>query len=285
VKITRERRRPERLVAIVTPVARLPLSAEEETSVRHLREYLGKFDRYIIGPQNLPKEFSDFALRRFPVRHFTDRFGYNRLLMTEKFYRAFAAYEYILIYQLDCLVFSSNLEEWCQKGWDYVGAPWFKDEHDPTQGFLSVGNGGLSLRRVESALRVLNSKQLVEDPKKRARQTGRLSFLDEGLKSAPRFKRMIGAVKGFLHRYGYHNNVRWRVRQLAEMKIHEDIFWAFEAPKMVTNFRIPEPREALDFSFEMAPRYCFNVNSGRLPFGCHAWPKYDREFWETYLLK
>ncbi len=75
------------------------------------------------------------------------------------------------------------------------------------------------------------------------------------------------------------------MRQLAEMKIHEDIFWAFEAPKMATNFRIPEPREALDFSFEMAPRYCFNVNSGRLPFGCHAWPKYDREFWETYLLK
>jgi hypothetical protein len=186
---------------------------------------------------------------------------------------------------LDCLVFSSNLEEWCRKGWDYVGAPWLKNADEPTEGFSAVGNGGLSLRNVRSALSVLTSKQLVEDPKKRARQTGRLSFLDEGLKSAPRLKRMIGAVKNFLHRYGYHNNVRWRVRQLAEMKTHEDVFWAFEAPKMMTHFHIPEPLEALDFSFEMAPRYCFNVNSGRLPFGCHAWSKYDREFWETYLLK
>ena len=42
--------------------------------------------------------------------------------MKEKFYRAFADYEYILIYQLDCLVFASSLEEWCGKGWDYVGS-------------------------------------------------------------------------------------------------------------------------------------------------------------------
>ena len=281
-----ERSRHERLVAIVTPVVGLPLSAEEEISMRHLRRYLGEFDRYIIGPQKLPRELSDFALRRFPVHYFTDRYGYNRLLLTEKFYRAFADYEYILIYQLDCLVFSSNLEEWCRKGWDYVGAPWFKDEHDPTQGFLSVGNGGLSLRRVESALRVLNSKQLIEDPKELGRKTGRRSrFLYEGLESAPGLKRMVGVAKTLLHRYGYHNNVRWRVRELAESKHHEDYFWAFEAAKMVTNFRIPEPREALDFSFEVAPRYCFNVNGGRLPFGCHAWSKHDREFWEPYLLK
>lgn len=278
--------RPERLVAIVTPVPRFPLSPEAEISMRHLRQYLGRFDRYIIGPRSLPKEFSDFALRPFPIRYFRSRYGYNHLLMTERFYKAFADYEYILIYQLDCLVFASNLEEWCRKDWDYVGAPWLNNSDDPSQGFLGVGNGGLSLRRVPSALAVLTSKQLLRNPKVGGRITGRRSkLLFEHLDSAPQLKRMIGAAKTFFHRYGYHNNVRWLVRQFAKSNFHEDFFWAFEAPKIVTSFRIPAPEEALNFSFELAPRYCFRVNSGRLPFGCHAWSKYDREFWEPFLLK
>jgi hypothetical protein len=27
------------------------------------------------------------------------------------------------------------------------------------------------------------------------------------------------------------------------------------------------------------------MNNHRLPFGCHAWPRYDRMFWEPYLVK
>jgi len=278
--------RPERLVAIVTPVVRFPLSAEEEISVRHLREHLGGFDRYIIGPQNLTKGFRDFQFRRFPARYFASRFGYNRLLLTEEFYRAFADYEYVLIYQLDCLVFAGNLEDWCRRGWDYVGAPWFKKVDEPAKGFSGVGNGGLSLRRVASALRVLTSKNLLEDPVARGRKTGRRSkLLYERLDAAPKLKRVVGSAKTFLHGYGYHNNVRWLVKQFVEGNVHEDYFWAFEAPKIVGAFRIPTPEEALGFSFELAPRYCLKVNSGRLPFGCHAWSKYDREFWEPFLLK
>ncbi len=139
------------LVAVVTPIVRFPLSAEEDISMRHLREHLGRFDRYVIGPKSLPKELSDFTLQKFPGRYFADRFGYNRLLLREEFYRAFSDYEYILIYQLDCLVFSSNLEQWCRKGWDYAGAPWLKDTENPAKGFSAAGNGGLS----EDSLRAL----------------------------------------------------------------------------------------------------------------------------------
>ena len=286
MKITHKSAGPQHLVAIVTPVVRFPLSSEEEISLRHLRQYLGQFDRYIIGPKNLPKELSNFVLQPFPTRYFTSRYGYNRLLMTEQFYRAFSDYQYILIYQLDCLVFASNLEEWCRKDWDYVGAPWLNSVDDPAQGFLGVGNGGLSLRRVSSALAVLTSKQLLEDPKERGRKTGRRSkLLYEHLDSAPQLKRKIVAAKTFLHRHGYHNNVSWHVRQLAKTKSNEDLFWGFDASKVMANFCIPVPQEALKFSFEVAPRYCFKLNSGQLPFGCHAWSKYDREFWEPFLLK
>lgn len=277
---------PARQVAVVVPVVRSPLSVDEEISLRHLRTHLGRFDRYVIGLQNLPVELKDFHLKPFPPSYFTGRYAYNRLLLKEEFYRAFPEYEYILIYQLDCLVFTSNLEEWCRKGWDYVGAPWLKNLDDPTQGFSGVGNGGLSLRRVASALAVLGSKQLLEDPKTRGRKAGRRSkLLYEHLDFAPQLKRMAIATKTFLHQYGYHNKVGWHVRQLAKTNSNEDLFWSFDAPKIMTTFRIPEPERALEFAFEMAPRYCFRLNSGRLPFGCHAWAKYDRKFWEPFLLK
>jgi hypothetical protein len=34
----------------------------------------------------------------------------------------------------------------------------------------------------------------------------------------------------------------------------------------------------------VAPRLCFELNGRKLPFGCHAWQRYDRGFWEPYLL-
>lgn len=274
------------MVAVITPVIKFPLSAEEEISIRHLREYLGSFDRYVIGLQQLPRELSDFTLIRFPARYFTDRLGYNRLVLTEQFYRAFAAYEYILIYQLDCLVFANTLEEWCRRGWDYVGAPWLKDTEDPTKGFSIVGNGGLSLRRVRRAIEVLTCKNLMQDPKTRGLETGpRSKIIYDRLESTPLLKRMLVGGKTFLHRYGYHNNVRWVVRDTVRTDRHEDHFWSYDARRFVEGFRIPSPQEALEFSFEVAPRYCFEMNLGRLPFGCHAWSRYDLEFWKRYLLK
>jgi Protein of unknown function (DUF5672) len=286
VKTTLGNDRSTPRVAVVTPVVKLPLSAEEEISMRHLREHLGRFDRYIIGLQRLPKAFSDFTLLRLPARYFTDRFGYNRLILTKEFYRAFAAYEFLLIYQLDSLVFANNLEYWCRKGWDYVGAPWLIDTEDPQKGFSVVGNGGFSLRRVQSAIDVLTSKQFLEDPKTRGLQTGpRSKLIHERLESTPLLKRIFVAGKTLLHRSGYHNNVRWLVRDTVRTQRHEDHFWAYDAWKVVKQFRIPSPREALEFSFEVAPRYCFEVNDARLPFGCHAWFRYDREFWEPFLLK
>ena len=159
--------RDERLVAIVTPLYRFPLTPDEEISIRHLRQHLGHIDRYMIGPKKLPAEFGDFRLKRFPKRFFESIQSYNKLLVTKEFYRAFSNYEYILIYQTDCLVFSGNLEEWCRTGWDYVGAPWFKDfSSDPAGGMWAVGNGGLSLRKVSAALDVLTStKWRMHDPK------------------------------------------------------------------------------------------------------------------------
>jgi hypothetical protein len=271
--------RDKRLVAIVTPLFRFPLTPDEEISVRHLRQYLGRFDRYAIGPKAPPSEYSDFQFRKFPAKYFESTRDYSKLLVTKEFYRAFADYQYVLIYQTDCLVFSNELEQWCRAGWDYVGAPWFKDFKAETEGgFWAVGNGGLSLRKVSTALAVLTSKKRpIDDPVERGSQTQRFS-------SIPPLRRMVVFLRTLLLSVGYHNNVRWLLREFEKRPYNEDCFWAFQARKLVPRFAIPTPQQAVAFSFEMAPGYCFQQNSNRLPFGCHAWPKYEREFWEPYLL-
>ena len=59
--------------------------------------------------------------------------------------------EKILIYQEDTCIFKNNIEEFIQ--WDYIGAPWLKEQNDtPNQ----VGNGGLSLRSKSIMKEIIN---------------------------------------------------------------------------------------------------------------------------------
>jgi hypothetical protein len=264
-------------VAVVVPVYRLPLSEEEEISLRHLRHFLERFDIKVIAPRQLTIDhpyLQTLETLRFPTKYFAGVRGYNRLMLSRNFYSQFLRYEYILIYQLDCLVFSDRLLQWCLKGWDYVGAPWFHNhQSDPTRGLWATGNGGLSLRRVDKFLEVLNSrKRLLDEPPLDTR------FFPD----SPKLQRLLRPTKALAYACGYKNTVQHFVRQY---QMHEDIFWAFEARRFVTSFAVPPPIEALAFAFELAPRYCYQANDERLPFGCHAWAKTDKEFWRRFVLQ
>ena len=65
---------------------------------------------------------------------------------------------------------------------------------------------------------------------------------------------------------------------------YEDKFWSSDAPRLLPGFRIPPPKVAVGFAFETHPRFCFERNGGRLPFGAIAWAFHDRAFWEPHLL-
>ena len=80
-------------------------------------------------------------------------------MLTRQFYEKFLNFDYILIYQTDAFIFVDKLDEWCTKGFSYVGAPWFKDFTPPycTNELQFVGNGGFSLRKVPHFIKVLNT--------------------------------------------------------------------------------------------------------------------------------
>ena len=55
-------------------------------------------------------------------------------------------------------MFSDDLLQWCEAGWDYIGAPWLPCRDSEWVKEPAVGNGGFTLMKVESCLRVLYNR-------------------------------------------------------------------------------------------------------------------------------
>lgn len=265
---------------ILVPIYQPKISHAAQISLSHIRKYLSRYEICFISPDSL--DISAIILNKESIERFPDTFfvgikGYNSLLKSTEFYRRFESYDYILIAQLDCLIFRDELEEWVNAGWDYIAAPWFKgfaQDHGP--GLWRVGNGGLSLRKVESHLRVL--QQLVTAGSIYPRWghyawKPPMEFLEAGM-----YKKISGL-------YGLNPLAKKHTveEELNQFPYNEDVFWGIEARKFDSDFQVSGAEEALHFCFEVSPRWCFEKTSGRLPFGCHAWTRYDRDFWEEVL--
>lgn len=257
-------------VAIVVPMYKSidKLSLDEQVSMRHLKKYLNHYDKYFISPKGLELNYGDFKIKYFGKKYFRGVINYSELMLREEFYQAFSEYDYILIYQTDVVVFSDQLEEWCDRGYDYIGAPWFKDTLGSGYEYPDAcGNGGFSLRKVDSAIRAI---KLIKKPWKHT------------------FFRLLVCFGNKIFRHKplvYFLIKTWTESAAHRTQMLEDRYWSFEVPKYDINFKIPTALEGLKFSFEVGPEYCFKRNNSQLPFGCHAWSKYDRKFWEPYLLK
>ena len=157
-------------VAVVIPTYSEKLAKHEIISLQQLCKVLGIYDKIFIAPEGLKIDYGDFAseirVKYFPKAFFKSTITYSQLLLSEDFYACFAEYEYILIHQLDVFVFKDRLMEFCQLGYDYIGAPALK--YVPLWHFIDarVGNGGLSLRKVASCIRLLsnNSEFIMNHP-------------------------------------------------------------------------------------------------------------------------
>jgi hypothetical protein len=59
------------------------------------------------------------------------------------------------------------------------------------------------------------------------------------------------------------------------------LFWSLFVAPRCEFFTIPTASEAVSFAFEAHPEYLFELNHQELPFGCHAWERYNPEFWKA----
>ena len=265
---------------IVVPVYSSMLSEFERISLRQAGKVLGRYSFALVTSKDVDTRDHEELLGRcqvFPRRCLFEPacFGsieaYNRLLISRQFYQEFRKHKYMLILQLDAFVFRDELQEWCDRNYDYIGAPWMEGMHAASMDgrYVGVGNGGFSLRKIESSLRVLRSLSYLERPRE-VFEMFRRDFRIKPLRS----------FAGLIKRLTVVNN---SFSAFNDFSYNEDDFWGRLMPRNFKWFKVPEAKGALSFSMEVCPRRMFDDNDRKLPFGCHAWWKYDLEFWRPYI--
>ena len=264
--------------AVITiPCYREEMSREEKASLIQCgKVFGGKYDVVFFVPESL--ECSAYLeilpharLERFNDKYFASVSTYSWLLLTPEFYRRFETYEYMLIYQLDAWAFRDELEFWCQKGYDYIGAPFVQTYGNVEQ--VVVGNGGFSLRRISAMLRVLE-------------HTDRKMFGNAQLKEFFKFYiaqgKFLQAVKPLLRMFSLYPNSRGSfLKQSYHEKFNsEDMVFHFMSREFTDDGLImPGVKEAALFSLDTFPERFFQ----KLPFGCHAWMKGSAPFWKNHI--
>ena len=258
-------------MVVVIPVYTVQMTYLERISLQQCANVLAGYDISFISFDDRILTFYDSLMSSFNGNLIislikVDKFffenieGYNRLMLSSFFYRHFIKYKFLLIYQLDCFVFSSDFSFWLNSSYDYVGAPWsdstksqklyeslvfstnsvlkfMKESIDFNKGRkVYVGNGGFSLRRVRTFFRL--SKYL--------------KFIEPNIVSS---------------------------------KINEDMVWSVIVPKYFFFFKTPTVELASKFSLETEPARGFRMNGEELPLGCHGWSKHDFSFWKPHIDK
>lgn len=146
-------------IVIVIPVHNPYMIYDEKHSLLQVCNVLGRGNKYditIVCPQGMDtseyeKIYSEVKVKEFNENNFKSIRDYCLMMTSTDFYRNFDDYEYMLVYQLDCWIFNDNLEYWCNKGYDYIGAPFFVEKFVKLG--KMVGNGGFSLRKIDSMIK------------------------------------------------------------------------------------------------------------------------------------
>lgn len=139
---------------IAFTVYRVP-TITEKLSLLCLNNVLSDWDKFLVKPESLDLEINGFIPLSLPDEYFESKKTYGLLLASSIFYRSFSAYQWVLIYQPDCLVFRDELAHWCDMPYDYLSSACFAAQN-PWARFDFAGFGGVSLRRVSAFLETLD---------------------------------------------------------------------------------------------------------------------------------
>jgi hypothetical protein len=261
---------------VLVPVHKVVPSDLEVISLRQCGRCFARRPLVLLAPAGLDLSAYEALLPgarvlRVEAKWMSSVRAYNRLMISPIIYRSLARYTHLLVHEPDALVLRDELDFWCREEYDYIGAPWFVgyENAEPNAPFFGVGNFGFSLHRPTMMLTILRGKQrwyagdeLWRDLFRalRSREANRLIRLLRGTGRA-------GTLGGASAIYEYNC----------------DIFWGQLVPRLVKDFRIAPPEVALKFSWDTFPSRCYKMCNGALPFGLHAWARYDLAFLKPLL--
>lgn len=85
---------------------------------------------------------------------------YSKLLATKTVIYDYINTEYFLVFQTDSIMFKQNshfINYFLNGNFDYVGSPWLICDYEPTKQRDFIGNGGFSLRKTETMLKIIQN--------------------------------------------------------------------------------------------------------------------------------
>lgn len=171
-------------LCVVIPIYKKELNKNEKSALESYEQYFQNVDFSFLAPKHLDcsyynKTYPKFSIERFDNKFFKNAKTYNKLMLNRNVYARYQQYEYILIAQTDAIIFnySANFEEFMDMGYDYIGSPWYSQpiknlKNEPTWKYilkrivihnpsvLKSGNGGFSLRKVNSFITLLDEETL-----------------------------------------------------------------------------------------------------------------------------
>lgn len=248
---------------VIIPVYRSGWDPHEITSFKWNIQRLEGYWIVIVAPEGLLLD-EELAARvqieRFPKHFFAGIAGYNRMLLSRSFYARFASFEWLLICQLDALVIG-DLGGVDVGEFDYVGAPVVESSRYSDEKWYSrIRNGGLSLRKVSSFLRVLEHP-FIEVDRRRSEipiSLGLMNHLVYYLLSR-------SSLSGLPQRY-----ISW-------FPYNEDVFWSVVACEIDPTFSACDLTCGTRFAFDNDPEYRLLNGVRQGLFGLHGWQRYPKE--------
>lgn len=261
------------LVVILIIAHKEELSENEKLSLIQCYKVLGQHPIKIISKKDINTQAYTNVIKDakfdFIRSNWTSTYSqFNKLKINKLLYMRYKKFKYILFYELDAWVFRDELEYWCSQSFDYIGAPWYEGWSNMNESsvFIGVGNGGFSLRKISTHLKVLRSFSYIKKPNE----------LWKDLVIKKSFRGLVAFALDITIRnntFSYFNN----------FKGHEDIFWGLIVSRNFDWFILPDKNISSKFSMEGNAPLLFERNNRKLPFGCHAWYKNHIDFWTKFI--
>jgi hypothetical protein len=249
-------------VCIVIPHHRAVLKPTERCALDHCVQLLGHYHVALVSPQaldvsSLLADYPELACERFEDASFGSVADYNRLMLSDHFYARFADFDYLLLHQLDAFVFADRLADWCNRGYDYVGAPWLRGTA-PKDGFNRLR------RRLKAGLyRALDRRE--------ASGVLHYSQFDGAVGNGGFSLRRVAALRRVLARFDGHPRLeryRSNADHLDNHTANEDLFFGIEVNRYRRHLRVPRTAVAAAFAWESQPEQARALAAAMASTGC-----------------
>lgn len=248
----------KKLVVVTIPIYKKEIDENEKISLTQCFKVLSNYPIVFFAPKSLDVSYYEtfcnplgfFSFERFDDEYFSGIPGYNKLMLSKSFYQRFVDFEYLFIYQLDAFVFRDELAYWCKKGYFYIGAPYI---------FVDLDSYPIKfLTKYRALLKWFNRKGM-----------GFYSYRHVGngglsLRHIPKTLQLL----------------TW-FRKSADnwTTLMEDNFFCYWGNVFFFYFNLAKEHDALRFSLELDAERSYNFAGKHVPFGVHAFMRYEPNFW------